>query len=79
MRGSKDAELWSRAGQAGFLLVTKDGDFHRLSVMLGPPPKVIWVRLGNCTTREILELLLRERDTIARFHEDSDSGFLAIG
>ena len=25
----------------------KDEDFHRLTVLHGPPPKVIWIRLGQ--------------------------------
>jgi predicted nuclease of predicted toxin-antitoxin system len=34
-------------------LVTKDEDFHRLSVLRGAPPKVVWLRVGNCTTRDL--------------------------
>ena len=41
--------------------MTKDEDFHRLSVLHGPPPKVIWIRLGNCSTDEVIRLLRRRR------------------
>lgn len=29
------------AGANGLVLVTRDEDFHRLSVLYGPPPKVV--------------------------------------
>ena len=35
--GAADRDLWAQAGARGFVLVTKDEDFHRLSVLLGPP------------------------------------------
>src|SRR2546422_6085470 len=41
----------AHARDHGLVIVTKDENFHRLSVLLGPPPKVMWVRLGNCSTR----------------------------
>jgi predicted nuclease of predicted toxin-antitoxin system len=43
-----------------FFIVTKDADFSDLCLLMGFPPKVIWIRLGNCFTSEI-ERLLREK------------------
>ena len=48
--GASDGMIWKRAIEGGFVLVTKDEDFQRFSVLLGSPPKVIWIRLGNCAT-----------------------------
>jgi predicted nuclease of predicted toxin-antitoxin system len=45
-----DDKVWDYAGENGFAIVTKDGDFSELSVLRGSPPKVIWLRIGNCTT-----------------------------
>lgn len=45
-----DDEVWNYAGKKGFAIVTKDSDFSELSVLRGSPPKVIWLRIGNCTT-----------------------------
>ena len=42
--GTTDATVWQLAKEHGCLLVSKDEDFHRLSVLRGAPPKVIWVR-----------------------------------
>jgi predicted nuclease of predicted toxin-antitoxin system len=45
-----DEKVWDYAGENGFAIVTKDSDFSELSVLRGSPPKVIWLRIGNCTT-----------------------------
>ena len=61
------------------MLVTKDEDFHRLSVFRGFPPKVVWVRLGNCTSREVVELLERHRASVIEFVAHPEIAFLALG
>ncbi len=45
-----DGAVWEYARKNGFAIVTKDSDFSELSVLRGSPPKVIWLRIGNCTT-----------------------------
>jgi predicted nuclease of predicted toxin-antitoxin system len=45
-----DEQIWDYAGENGYTIVTKDSDFSELSVLRGSPPKVIWLRTGNCTT-----------------------------
>ena len=48
-----DAEIWSYAGEHGFVIVSKDSDFRQLAFLHGPPPTAIWARLGNASTIEI--------------------------
>jgi predicted nuclease of predicted toxin-antitoxin system len=45
-----DDQVWNYAAENAFAIVTKDSDFSELSVLRGSPPKVIWLRIGNCTT-----------------------------
>jgi predicted nuclease of predicted toxin-antitoxin system len=59
-------------------LVSKDEDFHRMSVLFGPPPKVIWVRLGNCSTDDVIRLLRDSGDAIEAFLQHAEAGFLAL-
>jgi len=66
-------------GTHGFVIVSKDEDFHRLGVLHGPPPKVIWVRSGNCTTELVETLLRRNYDEIIRFEGHAEVGFLELG
>ena len=56
---ASDDEVWSCAAKNGFSIVSKDSDFSELSVLRGSPPKVIWLRIGNCTTARAC-LLLRD-------------------
>ena len=60
LAAADDGEVWRDAASGGFTIVTKDDDFRQRSFLLGAPPKVIWVRLGNCRTADV-EALLRAR------------------
>jgi predicted nuclease of predicted toxin-antitoxin system len=77
--GASDEAVWQLARERGCLLVTKDEDFHRLSVLRGAPPKVVWVRLGNCTTEAVAYLLRQHVADIQRFMEESEPTFLELG
>jgi predicted nuclease of predicted toxin-antitoxin system len=50
LRGGTDEEVWRYAKENGFVIVSKDSDFSERSALLGCPPKVVWLRVGNCTT-----------------------------
>jgi predicted nuclease of predicted toxin-antitoxin system len=73
-----DSTVWQYAADEGFMIVSKDADFHQRSLVFGPPPKVVWVRLGNCRTEDI-ERLLRDRvGAIRDFAADPEAAFLAL-
>jgi len=73
-----DDEVWSYALDQGFVIVSKDEDFHQRALVSGPPPKVIWVRLGNCTTSDIEQAINRGHDVIMAFLEDESASFLTL-
>ena len=52
--------VWTYAKDHEFTIVSKDSDFRQMSFTFGHPPKVIWIRRGNCSTSEI-ESILRDR------------------
>lgn len=78
LAGVPDRVVWAHAAGHGFVLVSKDEDFHRLSVLQGPPPKVIWIRLGNCSTMDVVRLLRIRYNEIVRFVEHEEAAFLAL-
>jgi predicted nuclease of predicted toxin-antitoxin system len=49
-----DRAIWNFAGINGFTIVSLDVDFADRATLIGPPPKVIWLRCGNQPT-EIME------------------------
>jgi predicted nuclease of predicted toxin-antitoxin system len=73
-----DLAVWEFARDHGYILVTKDSDFTDLSLLRGFPPKVIWIRIGNCTTSAIEDLLRRHRNDIRAFDTDDEAGTLSV-
>ncbi len=77
--GASDSTVWQIAKERGCILVTKDEDFHRLSVLRGAPPKVIWLRLGNCTTDEVATVMRRHVTDIQHFGQQEEASVLELG
>lgn len=77
--GASDAAVWELARDRGCVLVTKDEDFHRLSVLRGAPPLVVWLRIGNCRTEDIVHLLRDRRADIEAFGQQDEATFLVLG
>lgn len=78
LKASDDPAVWQYAKEFGLILVSKDADMHQRSFLFGYPPKIVWVRLGNCSTRQVAELLRRNASTIRTFYEDDDAAFLSL-
>jgi predicted nuclease of predicted toxin-antitoxin system len=57
LRSARDTEIFSKAGEAGAVVMTKDRDFVDLLHRLGPPPQVIWVTCGNTSNRMMRRIL----------------------
>jgi predicted nuclease of predicted toxin-antitoxin system len=73
-----DLVIWEYARDNEFLIVTKDADFSDLNVMLGFPPKVIWIRRGNCTTKALESMLRSNYETVRSLAEDGGFGILTL-
>ena len=78
LQAANDPTVWEHARQNDYLIVSKDADMHDLSLHFGAPPKVIWLRLGNCTTSEVENLLRRELEAIDAFYLDESLSLLAL-
>lgn len=78
LRGAADQVIWAYAGREGMLLTSKDSDFYQRSLVLGAPPKVIWLRVGNASTDAIAALLRQRYVMVRRFYEDTDATFLPL-
>src|SRR6266404_6319101 len=70
--------VWDYAKENGFVIVSKDSDFHQRSFLYGHPPKVVWIRRGNCSTAVIEEILREHRDDVVKFAESEQGSFLAL-
>ncbi|MBK1986067.1 DUF5615 family PIN-like protein [Sphaerospermopsis aphanizomenoides BCCUSP55] len=78
MKSTIDPIVWDYAKSNDLMIVSKDADMHDLSLVFGNPPKVIWIRLGNCSTSQVENLLRRNFDAIALFYQDKYLSLLAL-
>lgn len=62
-----DLEIWQFAIQHDYIIVTKDKDFYYLSNTFGSPPKVVWLTVGNCRNKDIIQLLIDKQNDIKLF------------
>jgi predicted nuclease of predicted toxin-antitoxin system len=58
--------------------VTKDADFSDLCVLRGFPPKVIWIRRGNCSAVVIEQILRRHYGDIKALDADPVMAVLTL-
>ncbi|BAS54601.1 MULTISPECIES: DUF5615 family PIN-like protein [Leptolyngbya] len=73
-----DRILWQYAEQNHFTVVTRDSDFSELITLQGFPPKVIWIRRGNCPTHQIEEILRSHYEDMIQFSADPNLGILTL-
>jgi len=64
MESASDKEVWQRARDDGYVVVTRDADFQELSLVWGAPPQVIRLRTPNQTRAAVLKLLLDNKEAI---------------
>jgi predicted nuclease of predicted toxin-antitoxin system len=78
LKAAADLMVWKYAQDHGLIICSKDSDLHQRSFLFGFPPKIVWVRIGNCSTAEV-EKLLRERFAIIEaFAADDYASFLSL-
>jgi len=75
---AQDEEVWLYAREREFIIVSKDTDFSEMSVLRGFPPKVVWIRRGNCSTGEIERILRRDYSLVASLVANEDLGILLL-
>ncbi len=73
-----DRAVWAYAAGRGLAVVSKDADFAALSAALGPPPKVIWLRVGNGPTRDVVDLLRARTADVQAFLADPAAALLEL-
>jgi predicted nuclease of predicted toxin-antitoxin system len=75
---ASDLDIWDYAKRRGLILISFDEDFQDLSHLNGFPPKVILLRLGNSSTKNIADVLLQKWNDIEQFYHSDTFGLLEI-
>lgn len=73
-----DRDIWAYAREHDYVIVTQDSDFHELSVLLGIPPKLIWLQTGNQSRQVIADMLIGQREAIESALADESVGVLEL-
>ncbi|MBX2974312.1 MAG: DUF5615 family PIN-like protein [Flavobacteriales bacterium] len=59
-----DETLFMRARKEADILITKDVDMVHLLHRHGPPPKIVWLRMGNTSNARLKEVFTRRWNEI---------------
>lgn len=78
LASSSDLEIRSYARKHGLIVLTKDSDFVDMALLLGVPPKVVWLRLGNVSTAAIEKALRDAAPVLGRFGMNPDSTVIEV-
>ncbi|PZV13033.1 MAG: hypothetical protein DCF22_11280 [Leptolyngbya sp.] len=78
LKGFSDEAIWEYARDHDFTIVSKDSDFYQRSVFYGHPPKLVWLRIGNCTRAQLVALINKYQEEIRRFITDSIESVLVL-
>ena len=73
-----DRVIWDYALQNKYTIVTRDSDYYDLTLLRGSPPKVIWIRRGNCSTKEIESIFRLNVIEIQEFFQKPLLGILIL-
>lgn len=78
LRGSSDRTVWEVARDEGYTIVSKDNDFRQRSFLYGPPPKVVWLSVGNAGSAAIMLIFRQHGSLIRRFVTQAEEGLLVL-
>ncbi len=73
-----DGLIWAFAQRHGFTIVSKDSDFHQRSLLFGHPPKLVFMRVGNCATTQITDMLRANFVLMSAFDSDPNASILVL-
>ena len=75
---ASDIEVWTFARRNGYTIVSKDSDFNERVLLQGAPPKVVWIRRGNCSTHQIEEILRHQKTAIESLDKNDNERLLEL-
>ena len=73
-----DLVLWTYAKENRYCIVSKDSDFGDWAQIFGHPPPLVWIKVGNCSTRDIVGKLRRNADKIKHLGDEGNMWALVI-
>ena len=78
LENASDVQIFDYAKSNGYTIVTFDSDFVDMNILKGIPPKIIWMKTGNLTTKAITELIYKNIQEIKIFLESEENEILEV-
>ena len=78
LKGFPDEDVWEYARNNGFTIVSKDSDFYQRSLLYGHPPKLVWLRIGNCNRDILVALITKYKEQIYLLDSNPSESILVI-
>jgi len=75
---SDDIDIWEYAKTNDYIIVTQDSDFNDFVIAKGFPPKILWLKTGNMSTKDFADLLINMKIDIVEFIGNKDYGIFEI-
>lgn len=75
---ASDEIVWAYAREHSITIATKDADFEEISLRIGSPPKLIWLRRGNCSVDDTVPMLGAHVDAVREFLNHPSNTVLVI-
>lgn len=72
LENSTDIEIWEFARTNNYSIVTFDADFYELNILSKQTPKIIWLRIGNTSTDNLVKLFINNFEVIKEFITNND-------
>jgi predicted nuclease of predicted toxin-antitoxin system len=73
-----DSAVWTFAAEHGYTIISKDDDFRERARLLGHPPRVILLKVPNCSTRAIEQIVRSHLSHIEKLHLNPEASLLVI-
>lgn len=64
MMESSDSMIWDLALRDSLVIITKDEDFQIRASVSRISPRIIWVRIGNCSKKSLINFFEQKWDQI---------------
>lgn len=75
--GRTDEDVWEYARDNGFTIIS-NSDFQQRGLLYGHPPKIVWLRIGNCTRQQLFHLITIHEKDINEFGTDPFETMLVV-
>lgn len=64
MMESSDSQIWDLALHESLVIITKDEDFQLRASVSEKYPRIVWVRIGNCSKKTLLSYFEQKWDEV---------------